>query len=112
LTAVPAEIIEGRGSALAVIAPTNGWNLLDPGSQTYLPDEALAAVMRQRGVRLGQNTRFVCSCGSGVSACVVALALEKLGEPRVQVYDGSWTQWGSDPSLPVETGEAVPAGAA
>jgi len=78
--------------------------LLDPVSHTYLPDERLAEVMRAHGLALGRGTRFVSSCGSGVSACVLALALHKLGEPEVRVYDGSWTQWGSDAALPLETG--------
>lgn len=81
-------------------------SLLDPRTHTYLPDEELAAAMRRHGARLGRQARFVCSCGSGVSACVVALALEKLGERFVQVYDGSWAQWGGDASLPIETGAA------
>lgn len=36
---------------------------------------------------------LVCSCGSGVTACVVALALHQLGREDVAVYDGSWTEW-------------------
>ncbi|MPS30245.1 MAG: sulfurtransferase [Alcaligenaceae bacterium] len=79
--------------------------LLDPVSHAYLPDDRLAEAMRTHGLELGRDTGFVCSCGSGVSACVLALALHKLGERDVRVYDGSWTQWGSDAALPVETGD-------
>lgn len=82
--------------------------LLDPVSHAYLPHDRLAEVMRAHGLGLGQDKRFVCSCGSGVSACVLALALHKLGESDVRVYDGSWTQWGSDAALPVETGTGMP----
>jgi thiosulfate/3-mercaptopyruvate sulfurtransferase len=48
----------------------------------------------------------VASCGSGVTAGVVALALAMLGRPDAAVYDGSWTEWGADASLPIETGPA------
>ncbi len=48
----------------------------------------------------------LCSCGSGVSACVLALGLHQLGNRSVRVYDGSWTEWGSRADLPLEQGSA------
>ena len=56
---------------------------------------ARAAVLRDQFKRAGVDMRapVVCSCGSGVTACVLALALETLGHPAVAVYDGSWTDW-------------------
>ena len=42
------------------------------------------------------------TCGSGVSACVLALGLHLAGRPDVSVYDGSWTEWGGREDVPVE----------
>eukprot|EP00729_Bicosta_minor_P000619 gene619-28646_t len=73
-----------------------------PGSKsTLLPPSELAAVFEDAGVDL--NAGVVTSCGSGVTACVVTLALEVLAEQGMgagasrHVYDGSWTQYASDP---------------
>jgi thiosulfate/3-mercaptopyruvate sulfurtransferase len=46
----------------------------------------------------------VASCGSGITASVVALALAEIGHRRAAVYDGSWSEWGADEKLPIETG--------
>jgi len=46
--------------------------------------------------------RVVCYCGSGVTACVNLLALEHAGLPGAKLYPGSWSEWCSDPSRPVE----------
>jgi len=47
---------------------------------------------------------IVTSCGSGVTAAVLALALARLGRDDVAVYDGSWTEWGGHPDTAVVTG--------
>jgi thiosulfate/3-mercaptopyruvate sulfurtransferase len=47
---------------------------------------------------------LVTTCGSGVTAAVLALALARLGREDVAVYDGSWTEWGGRPDTPVATG--------
>jgi len=47
----------------------------------------------------------ITSCGSGVTAAVVSLALEILGKTDHALYDGSWSEWGMFPTVPVATGE-------
>ena len=44
----------------------------------------------------------VTSCGSGVTACVLALGMHLLGKDDVAIYDGSWTEWGNLVRAPVE----------
>lgn len=47
----------------------------------------------------------ITSCGSGVTAAVINLALERIGKADHALYDGSWTEWGAFPTLPVTTGD-------
>lgn len=51
------------------------------------------------------SKELIFTCGSGVTACVLALGAEKVGLKNVSVYDGSWTEWGSREELPVEVGD-------
>lgn len=61
--------------------------------------EALAGIFE--GVELDPRQPPVATCGSGVSACVIALALARLGRWDVAVYDGSWAEWGSLTDTPI-----------
>jgi thiosulfate/3-mercaptopyruvate sulfurtransferase len=78
-------------------------SLLNPDG-TLKPAAELRAIFAKAGVDTGKPV--VASCGSGVTAGVIALALALLGRPDGAVYDGSWTEWGGDPNLPIETGPA------
>ena len=77
-------------------------SLLDPKTQTVLPADALRTRFGAAGVDFAKP--LVTSCGSGVTACVLALGLHLIGIPRVAVYDGSWAEWGETGATPVETG--------
>jgi thiosulfate/3-mercaptopyruvate sulfurtransferase len=69
---------------------------------TMRPAEEIRSLLHARGVDPGKPA--VASCGSGVTACVVALALATLGNPTVAVYDGSWVEWSGAEDAPVEQG--------
>ncbi len=71
---------------------------------TMLPAEKLKPVFEAAGV--DTNKPIVSTCGSGITASVVALALARMGKPRSAVYDGSWAEWGGLADTPVVTGPA------
>jgi thiosulfate/3-mercaptopyruvate sulfurtransferase len=48
----------------------------------------------------------ITTCGSGITAAILALALERIGKLDVAVYDGSWAEWGSYDDLPIKQGNA------
>lgn len=53
------------------------------------------------GLQLGDARKFVFSCGSGVTACIILLASVIAGYGCQVLYDGSWADWGSDQELPI-----------
>lgn len=81
------------------------WNSILAPDGTLLEPEQLAAAYRAAGVDLSR--RIVTSCGSGVSACVLALGLARLGLWDVPVYDGSWAEWAARPDAAIATGPAA-----
>ena len=55
----------------------------------------------------GQGERVITYCGGGIAASSDAFILHRLGHDDVAVYDNSLSEWAADPSLPMETPEAV-----
>ena len=77
--------------------------LLNPDRTMKSPEET-RAVFEAAGVDLSKP--IITTCGSGVTAGILALALERLGHAHWSVYDGSWSEWGMFPTVPVATGDA------
>lgn len=66
--------------------------------------QSLRGIFESAGVDLGRPA--ITSCGSGITAAVLSLALERIGHRHHSLYDGSWTEWGSFPDLNIATGDA------
>ena len=62
---------------------------------TLKNDDELRKLFAEIGVDL--RGPIITSCGSGVTASILMLALAKLGAPQTSLYDGSWTEWGGRP---------------
>lgn len=75
--------------------------LLNPDGTMKAPD-ALRAAFEAADVDLSRPA--ITTCGSGVTAAILSLALERIGHRDHAVYDGSWTEWGAFPDLAIETG--------
>jgi thiosulfate/3-mercaptopyruvate sulfurtransferase len=59
---------------------------------------------------LDKSRAAICSCGSGVTACILAFALHRIGFEQVAVYDGSWCEWGLPGELPVVVAGSIEQG--
>jgi thiosulfate/3-mercaptopyruvate sulfurtransferase len=76
-------------------------SLLAPDGRLKSPD-AIRKAFTDAGVDLSRPV--ITSCGSGVTAAILILGLELIGHNDHALYDGSWSEWGADPALPVATG--------
>jgi len=72
---------------------------------TFKDKAGLIETFQAAGIDLSRPV--VTSCGSGVTACVVAFGMHLIGKDDVALYDGSWTEWGADPDTPKSVGAAL-----
>lgn len=76
-------------------------SLLDPEDHTLLPDAELEEMFEDAGI--DRDKPVICSCGSGITAAILAFALGRIGAGQVSVYDGSWSEWGGRADAPIES---------
>lgn len=76
--------------------------LLNDDSGLLRSPAEIKAIFAEKNIDLTRPA--ACTCGSGVTACVVALALHEIGHTDAAVYDGSWSEWGANDSLPKKQG--------
>ena len=77
-------------------------DLLNADDTMKSPDE-MRQVFLKAGVDLDKPV--ITSCGSGVTAAILSLGLIRIGKTDHSLYDGSWTEWGMFPTLPIATGK-------
>jgi thiosulfate/3-mercaptopyruvate sulfurtransferase len=103
-------VIDSRGSSYVKGNIPNSYHipyskLMDPNNTLKLKSEnELLKVFTEVGLDPCTDNKIICSCGSGVSACTVFLALEQCGrninEQATFMYDGSWSEWGKESNTP------------
>ncbi len=69
---------------------------------TWKSKDAIKAAFESAGADLSRPV--ITTCGSGMTACVLAFALHRIGKDDVSLYDGSWAEWGSDADTPKTVG--------
>jgi thiosulfate/3-mercaptopyruvate sulfurtransferase len=76
-------------------------NLLEPESRKLLPVDEIRQRLQKAGIEPDRPVTL--TCGSGLTACILALGLHLSGRDDWRVYDGSWDEWGRRSDLPVES---------
>ncbi len=77
-------------------------DLIDPATKTWRDAAALRQAFTHAHIDLSQP--LTTTCGSGITACALALGAYLLGKTDTAIYDGSWMEWGADRALPLATG--------
>jgi thiosulfate/3-mercaptopyruvate sulfurtransferase len=97
------EVRARRGGRIPGATPVFWRDNLDwDGGREFIPTEQIRARYEAAGITPDQ--RVITYCQGAVRAAHSALALKMAGYPNVQIYDGSWEEWGSRDDLPIETG--------
>lgn len=107
----PTIVLDARGSSFAkghmpgaVHVPYSSLMASKEEGAYFASKEKLQSIFSKAGVDLTTSQTIVCSCGSGVSACSLYLALEECGRDvtgsNTLMYDGSWQEWKQIPQLP------------
>ena len=85
---------------LAALNPQRAEQIVDG---TFGAGGYTRAVLEKAGVDLSRPV--ITTCGSGVTAAIINLALERIGKTDHALYDGSWAEWGAFGTVPVATGD-------
>jgi len=76
-------------------------DLLEPDTRKLLPPDVIRSRIAKAGITPERPVTL--TCGSGLTACILALGLHLTGRDDWRVYDGSWDEWGRRSDLPVES---------
>ena len=76
-------------------------DLIDPDTKKFIKKEEIGNLIKKTGIDIKKD--IICSCGSGVTACILKFGLELLNENKnIKIYDGSWSEWGTKEDSPCE----------
>ena len=76
-------------------------DLIDPSTKKFIKKKEIENLIKKLGIDIKKD--IICSCGSGVTACILKFALELLNENKnIKIYDGSWSEWETKEDSPCE----------
>ena len=76
-------------------------DLIDQDTKKFIKKEEIENLIKKSGIDV--NKDIICSCGSGVTACIIKFAIELISKNKnIKIYDGSWSEWGVVADSPCE----------